>query len=182
MSPPGTSELAITDGTIGPASRSNKNGWNHLGGYTMMLEAAYDVSPIKRGDLFYFAHLEKKGALPLGTKVRVGQQIGTVVDTGEGREDVRGKFPPHLHLGWYGTEPEGSRTQLKSGAMNPYPLLLWLEENGGSVSGGTSVPFCEAPQSSESDTNEDSRPVRRSSGQRTDLDAARAGGPRPYGR
>ena len=30
--------------------------------------------------------------------------------------------------------------------MNPYPLLLWLEQNGGAVSGGTDASYCEAPQ------------------------------------
>ena len=30
--------------------------------------------------------------------------------------------------------------------MNPYPLLLWLEENGGAVTGGTAAAYCKAPQ------------------------------------
>ena len=149
MSPAGTPEFAITDGDLVPVRRSNENGWNRLGGYTVMLQAAYDAGPIKKGDLFYYAHMDQKSALPIGTKVRAGQQIGVVGDTGEGREGTRGKFPPHLHLGWYdagASASTGPRTNLQSGAMNPYPLLLWLEQNGGAVSGGTDASYCEAPQ------------------------------------
>ena len=149
MSPAGTPEFAITDGDLVPVRRSNENGWNRLGGYRVMLQAAYDAGPIKKGDLFYYAHMDQKSALPIGTKGRAGQQIGVVGDIGEGREGARGKVPPHLHLGWYDASASGStgsRTDLQSGAMNPYPLLLWLEQNGGAVSGGTDASYCEAPQ------------------------------------
>jgi collagen type III alpha len=145
MSPTGTPEVAITDGTIVPVKGANENGWNRLGGYTVMLEAAYDAGPIEAGDLFYYAHMEEESALKVGTKVRAGQQIGIVGDTGEGREATRGKFPPHLHFGWYDAGSADSRTNLESGAMNPYPLLLWLEEYGGSITGGMDVSYCEAP-------------------------------------
>ena len=57
--------------------------------------------------------MDKQSALPVGTKVRAGQQIGIVGDTGEGREVTRGNFPPHLHFGWYDTS--GTRTHLESG-------------------------------------------------------------------
>lgn len=152
MSPTGTPEFAITDGTIVPVKGANENGWNRLGGYTVMLEAAYDAGPIKKGDLFYYAHMDEESTLKLGTKVRAGQQIGVVGDTGEGREATRGKFPPHLHLGWYDTGSADSRTDLESGAMNPYPLLLWLEAYGGAVTGGTGASYCEAPQGSVPDS------------------------------
>ena len=160
MSPTGTPEFAITDGTIVPVKGANENGWNRLGGYTVMLEAAYDAGPIKKGDLFYYAHMDEESTLKLGTKVRAGQQIGVVGDTGEGREATRGKFPPHLHLGWYDTGSSGSRTDLESGAMDPYPLLLWLEAYGGAVTGGTDASYCEAPQ----------EPVPDSTGTSPDLD------------
>jgi murein DD-endopeptidase MepM/ murein hydrolase activator NlpD len=75
MSPTGTPEFAITDGSIVPVKGANENGWNILGGYTVMLEAAYNTGPIKKGDLFYYAHMNKESALPIGTKVRAGQQI-----------------------------------------------------------------------------------------------------------
>jgi murein DD-endopeptidase MepM/ murein hydrolase activator NlpD len=169
MSPTATPEVAITDGTIVPVKGANENGWNTLGGYTVMLESAYDAGPIKKGDLFYYAHMDRKSVLPLGTKVRAGQQIGVVGDTGEGREAVRGKFPSHLHLGWYDTGSSSSRTNLKSGAMNPYPLLLWLEQNGGAVTGGTDAAYCEASQG----------PVPDSSGTSPDLDTGDDNDARP---
>ncbi len=180
MSPIGTPEFAITDGTIVPVSGANKNGWNRLGGYTVMLEAAYDVGPIKKGDLFYYAHMDREGTLPIGTEVRSGQQIGVVGDTGDGREVTRGQFPPHLHLGWYDTSPASDRTYLESGAMNPYPLLSWLEENGGTVSGGTNAAYCEAPQEElVPSAGADSWPVTDSPGASPDLDTASSHDARP---
>jgi murein DD-endopeptidase MepM/ murein hydrolase activator NlpD len=169
MSPAGSPELAITDGTIVPVSGANKNSWNRLGGYTVMLEAAYDIGPIEKGDLFYYAHMDRKSALPIGTKVRAGQQIGVVGNTGEGPEVTQGEFPPHLHLGWYDTSSASDRTNLKSGAMNPYPLLLWLEENGGAVTGGTAAAYCKAPQ----------EPIPALPGARPDLDTGDAYDARP---
>lgn len=136
--------FAITDGTLVRVKRPNENGWNRLGGYTAMLKAAYNVGPIKEGDLFYCAHLEEKSMLPVGSKVRAGQKIGTAGDTGERPEVTWDRFPYHLHLGWY--DGSGERSTLESGAMNPYPLLLWVERNSGAVSGGTDVSYCEAPQ------------------------------------
>jgi len=170
MSPAGTPEFAITDGTVVAVKGANENGWNRLGGYTVMLEAAYDAGPIQEGDLFYYAHMEEESALKVGTKVRAGQQIGVVGDTGEGREATRGKFPPHLHLGWYDAGSADSRTNLESGAMNPYPLLLWLEEYGGSITGGMDASYCEAPQ-------EESVP--NSSGTTPDLDTGDRNDARP---
>ena len=170
MSPTGTPEFAITDGTIVPVKGANENGWNRLGGYTVMLEAAYDAGPIEAGDLFYYAHMEEESALKLGTKVRAGQQIGVVGDTGEGREATRGKFPPHLHLGWYDAGSADSRTNLESGAMNPYPLLLWLEEYGGSITGGMDASYCEGPQE---------ETVPNSSGTTPDLDTGDRNDARP---
>ena len=66
-SPTGTPEVAITDGTIVPVKGANENGWNRLGGYTVMLEAAYDAGPIEAGDLFCYAHMEEESALEVGT-------------------------------------------------------------------------------------------------------------------
>jgi hypothetical protein len=146
-----------------------------------MLEAAYDIGPIKEGDLFYYAHMDQKSVLPMGTKVRAGQQIGVAGDTGEGREVTRGKFPSHLHLGWYDTSTASSRTNLKSGAMDPYPLLLWLEENGGAVSGGTDAAYCEAPRKADSapSTDGDYWPAPENPGISPDLDTGNAYDARP---
>jgi len=69
MSPTGVPEFAVTDGTIVPVSGTNEDGWNRLGGYTVMLKAAYDIGPVKKGDLFYYAHMDRESALLVGTKV-----------------------------------------------------------------------------------------------------------------
>lgn len=144
MTPFDTPEYAITDGTIVPVSGANENGWNTLGGYTVMLRADYDVGPIEEGDLFYYAHMNKESALEIGTRVRAGQVVGYAGDTGYGPEVTRGLMPSHLHFGWYDTT--GARTALDSGAMNPYPLLEWLKANGGAVAGGSEARYCKAPQ------------------------------------
>jgi len=144
MVPAGTPEFAVTDGTIVPVAGANGRGWNTLGGYTVMVQADYGIGPIKQGDIFYYAHMEKPTTLKIGTRVRAGQVLGFAGDTGEGPEPTSGLFPPHLHFGWYDTT--GARTSLASGAMNPYPLLNWLKANGGTVAGGSDVKYCEAPQ------------------------------------
>ena len=175
MSPSGTPEFALTDGRLVAVAGSNENGWNRLGGYTVMLEAAYDIGPIKKGDLFYYAHMDRESYLPIGTEVRAGQKIGTVGDTGEGPEGTRGKFPPHLHLGWYDAELSEERSEAESGAMDPYPLLVWLERNGGAVSGGTDASYCQAPQSPKPapSTGEPDWPAPSAPSERPDLDTGR---------
>ena len=171
MGPTGTPEFAVTDGTIVEVAGANENGWNRLGGYTVMLEAAHDVGPIRKGDLFYYAHLDGRSTLPIGAEVRAGQEVGVVGDTGEGPEGTRGEFPSHLHLGWYDASEAGARSEAESGAMDPYPLLLWLENNGGAVSGGTDASYCEAPQGPV--------PASASPGERPDMDTGDEGNASP---
>ncbi|MGI8650761.1 MAG: M23 family metallopeptidase [Rubrobacter sp.] len=144
MAPDGTPLLAMTDATVVPVSGANSNGWNTLGGYTVMLRADYSIGPVKEGDLFYHAHMNRPANFEPGDTVEVGDVVGYVGDTGEGPEVTSGNFPSHLHLGWYDTG--GARSQVASGAMNPYPLLEWVEANGGSIKGGSDIPYCEAPQ------------------------------------
>jgi collagen type III alpha len=142
LAPTGTAEYAVTDVTIVSVAGANENGWNSLGGYAVMLKAAYSVGPVKQGDLFYYAHLNHKSALEIGTKVQVGQTVGYVGDTGQGPEVSRGLFPPHLHFGWY--DATGARSTATSGAMNPYPLLEWIGASGGAITGGSDARYCEA--------------------------------------
>lgn len=131
--PEGTPIRSVTAGTVSRAFGSGEDGWNNLGGYTVMIEAAYDVGPIERGDSLYYAHMNGPTVLAPGDTVRAGQKIGEVGDTGQGPEGTRGKFEPHLHLGWYegwGFLSTGDRSGVSSGAMNPYPLLRRIERNG----------------------------------------------------
>jgi collagen type III alpha len=170
MVPSGTPEYAITDGTIVPVIGSNGNGWNSLGGYALMLRASYSAGPVREGDLFYYAHLDRESALPLGASVRAGQLVGYAGDTGQGPEVTRGLFPPHLHFGWY--DATGTRSYLPSGAMNPYPLLEWLEVGGGVLGGGMGARYCEVPRGGapKPSTGGDRWPAAREPGARPDLD------------
>lgn len=54
--------------------------------------------------------------------------------------------------------------------MNPYPLLLWLEEYGGSITGGMDASYCEAPPK---------QPAPKSSGTTPDLDTGDRNDARP---
>jgi collagen type III alpha len=175
MVPAGTPEYAITDGTIVPVTGSNGNGWNSLGGYAVMLRASYSAGPVREGDLFYYAHLDRGSTLPLGASVRAGQLVGYAGDTGQGPEVTRGLFPPHLHFGWY--DATGTRSYLPSGAMNPYPLLEWLEAGGGILGGGMDARYCEVPRGGAPtpSTGGDRWPAAREPGARPDLDTGTRG-------
>lgn len=144
MAPKDVPIYSITDGTVVSVAGANSNGWNELGGYTTMIEAAYDIGPIQKGDNIYYAHQYKPTSVSVGESVKAGQQIGIVGDTGYGGEATHGQMPFHLHLGWY--DASGSRAEAASGAMNPYPMLEWLKDNGGTVSGdGTGDGTAPAP-------------------------------------
>lgn len=141
----GTPIYSITAGTVRRTSGSSSTDYSEQGGYNIMVEAAEDVGPIRAGDKLYYAHMDGEPAVEDGQEVAAGQQIGTVGDTGYGPEVTRGEFPPHLHLGWY---VEGDRAMAESGATNPYPLLRWLEENGGSAAPGSVVAQAPCPPGS----------------------------------
>ncbi|HEV2093171.1 MAG TPA: peptidoglycan DD-metalloendopeptidase family protein [Rubrobacter sp.] len=144
MTPSGVPEYAITDGTVVPVAGSDADGWNTLGGHAVMVRADRSIGPVKAGDLFYYAHLERQSPLRIGDRVNAGQVVGYAGDTGQGPPGTSGLFPPHLHLGWY--DGTGGREEAGSGAMNPYPLLEWIKSNGGAVTGGSDARFCEAPR------------------------------------
>jgi hypothetical protein len=137
FAPEGTPIYSITDGTVVPVSGADGGGWNPLGGWTVMVEATENVGPIRQGDTLYYAHMVEPTGLQPGDVVKAGDVVGRVGSTGEGPPGTllqpasRGQ---HLHLGWY--DPSGSRAQAASGAMNPYPLLEWLRESGGTATGG----------------------------------------------
>ena len=77
----GTPVVAISDGVI--VNRDN----THYGGKTLWLK------PSGRGWTAYYAHLDKQLVKP-GQRVRKGQVIGTVGNTGNARH-----MPSHLHFG-----------------------------------------------------------------------------------
>lgn len=130
FAPEGTTIRSATDGTVVRSFGSDEDGWNDLGGYTVMVRALEDVGPIEGGDLLYYAHMNSPSGLQPGEEVEAGRRIGEVGDTGQGPKVTRGEFRPHLHLGWYGPRRffGQDRARTDSGAMNPYPLLRWIEQ------------------------------------------------------
>ncbi|HZD68471.1 MAG TPA: peptidoglycan DD-metalloendopeptidase family protein [Actinomycetes bacterium] len=95
MAPRGAKELAFTDGVV---SREHSN---TLGGLVLWLDG-------DNGDQYYYAHLSGY-AVPQGTRVRAGQHVAYVGNTGDARYTA-----PHLHFEWH---PGGGA------AANPYSNL-----------------------------------------------------------
>src|SRR6266540_6113566 len=95
MAPSGARELAYTDGVI---SREHSN---TLGGITLYLQG-------DNGDEYYYAHLSRY-AVPTGTRVKAGQVISYVGNTGDARYTA-----PHLH---FEVHPGGGTP------VNPYPYV-----------------------------------------------------------
>jgi peptidoglycan LD-endopeptidase LytH len=83
-------------------------GWNRYGGYRIGIRDMYNTYQ-------YYAHLTgfSKG-LKEGDIVEPGQVIGYVGSTGYGKEGTSGKFPPHLHFGFYKYDGR------KEWSFNPY--------------------------------------------------------------
>lgn len=126
--PEGTPVYSVTSGAITTSYGSDDDGWNTLGGYSVMVRADRDHGPVRRGDRLYYAHLSEPTPLENGTQVEAGDRIGTVGRTAGEQPGTLADFPPHLHLGWYGTltsffGEEREYETTRSGAINPYPLL-----------------------------------------------------------
>lgn len=102
--------VSMTDGTV------TSKGWLPKGGYRIGVTAP-------SGGYFYYAHLESYGNLEMGEKVKAGDVLGYMGNTGYGDEGTRGKFPVHLHVGVYIYEGE------KEISINPYWLLKFLENH-----------------------------------------------------
>jgi len=95
MAPRGAKELAYTDGVV------SQEHSNTLGGITLWLDG-------DNGDQYYYAHLSGY-AVPQGARVRAGQHIAYVGNTGDARYTA-----PHLH---FEVHPGGG------GPVNPYPYV-----------------------------------------------------------
>ncbi len=97
---------------------------------SVMVEADYAVGTVREGDLVFVSGLNGKD-VRVGDRVSAGQSLGSAGTDG-------------LHLGLY--DPTGQRAESGSGAMNPFPMMNWLAENGGEASGVTATaPACENP-------------------------------------
>lgn len=104
---------SVSDGVV------EQMGWLELGGYRIGIR-----SP--SGLYYYYAHLDsyEKG-LKKGDKIRAGQALGKMGDSGYGEEGTKGKFAVHLHFGIYYNEGTEERS------LNPYSLLCILQKRCG---------------------------------------------------
>lgn len=101
--------VSVSDGTV------EKMGWLKLGGYRLGIRAPH-------GAYYYYAHLDHyAGLLQEGSKVKAGDVIGYMGDSGYGEEGTVGQFEVHLHFGIY---IEVDKTEY---SINPYSILKSLE-------------------------------------------------------
>lgn len=99
---------SVSEGTI------EKKGWLPLGGYRIGIRS-------QEGYYYYYAHLhDYANGMQVGKKVKPGEVIGTMGNTGYGKEGTRGKFVVHLHFGIYKEQAKKERS------VNPYYLLKYL--------------------------------------------------------
>ena len=102
--------VSVCDGVV------ENVGWLPKGGYRVGIRGRY-------GGYFYYAHLHE-GSIVVeeGMKVKAGQFIGYMGDTGYGEEGTTGMFPVHLHFGLYISTKNNAEL-----AVNPYYILKYLE-------------------------------------------------------
>jgi murein DD-endopeptidase MepM/ murein hydrolase activator NlpD len=112
----GTPLLAVANGTL------HTIGFNRLGGYRIWLRD-------EQGNEFYYAHLSAYSPLAVeGAKVKAGDVIGFVGDTGDA------KGTPHLH---FEIHPASMLSRGYDGVVAPYPILLaWKRSEDISFSAG----------------------------------------------
>ncbi len=104
--------VSMTDGVI------EKIGWLEMGGWRIGVRAP-------GGAYLYYAHLYSyAGDFKEGDRVKAGELIGYMGDTGYGKtEGTRGNFDVHLHVGIYIKTDHNEEM-----SVNPYWILKWLEK------------------------------------------------------
>ena len=100
--------ISMTDGVV------TNLGWLEKGGYRVGITS-------DSGTYYYYAHLDSYANIQKGNRVKAGELLGYMGDTGYGEEGTKGKFDVHLHVGIYSYE-EGREI-----SVNPYYVLLYLE-------------------------------------------------------
>lgn len=106
FAPMGTPIRAVADGVV------TRYGWNYYGGWrlTVLSDSGYS---------FYYAHMSGYApGIAEGVKIKAGQIIGYVGNTGNGPVGTSGLFEPHLHFGIYDWNFQ---------PLNPYPYLKSAE-------------------------------------------------------
>ena len=100
---------SVSDGIV------EKKGWLRLGGYRIGIRS-------DNGIYYYYAHLDSyKPDIKTGDRVKAGDILGYMGDTGYGAEGTRGKFDVHLHFGIYINKGDGEKS------VNPYNILRYIE-------------------------------------------------------
>lgn len=100
--------LSMTGGVI------TSLGWLEKGGYRVGITSG-------SGIYYYYAHLDSYANLKEGQKIKAGELLGYMGDSGYGPEGTKGQFPVHLHVGIYFVK-EGREV-----SVNPYHVLRFLE-------------------------------------------------------
>ena len=100
--------ISMTDGVI------TNLGWLEKGGYRVGITS-------DSGIYYYYAHLDSYSNIREGQRVKAGDLLGYMGDSGYGPEGTTGKFAVHLHVGIY-VYVNGEEVSL-----NPYYILCHLE-------------------------------------------------------
>jgi murein DD-endopeptidase MepM/ murein hydrolase activator NlpD len=108
FAPRGTHVIAAAGGLVSSV------GTNRLGGNVIW------VARLMRGETYYYAHLDTQ-LVTVGTRVKQGDVIGTVGNTGNARSTA-----PHLHFGIY----------TPGGAIDPLPYIATRSARTSHVSRG----------------------------------------------
>ena len=98
----------MTDGVV------TNLGWLEKGGYRVGITSDC-------GTYYYYAHLESYSNIKEGDRVKAGELLGFMGDSGYGPEGTTGNFAVHLHVGIYFYE-SGNEV-----SVNPYYVLKYLE-------------------------------------------------------
>ena len=102
--------VSVSDGVV------EQKGWLKLGGWRMGIRSPGGV-------YFYYAHLDRYAeGIKEGDRVKAGQLLGYMGDSGYGEEGTVGQFAVHLHFGIY-IDWEGEEV-----SINPYRMLQILDE------------------------------------------------------
>lgn len=101
--------LSMTDGVI------TNLGWLEKGGYRVGITS-------NSGIYYYYAHLDSYSNIVEGQKIKAGELLGYMGDSGYGPEGTKGQFAVHLHVGIY-TVKDGAEI-----SVNPYYVLRFLED------------------------------------------------------
>lgn len=100
--------LSMTDGTV------TNLGWLEKGGYRVGITS-------DSGTYYYYAHLDSYSDIKEGDRVKAGEFLGHMGDSGYGEEGTKGQFAVHLHVGIY------IYINDEEISVNPYFVLQSLE-------------------------------------------------------